>query len=484
MQYLFLVLSSTLFLLLTYTTSFNELTINDSLLILFVFCVVISVELVITIMISKFHAIQKNLITLFILINIISFHALFIEELVYLKIYQQVLLLLINYFVIFTFISIVNENKLFSKIINLVILIAICGTLYNSYIKQTNNLLSIIPTSGTHSENIRLINFTSTPNVYFVAFDALIPQSIFNMYFTDSSAPFHQVFDKNFSSFTNFFTDAAPTKPSLNALLALDPDYYNNHKETLFNGTAPSPFFEVFKHNGYEVSTAYWGTYFGEKQGPFVDNYNIGDNTEGICQFLNQNLKSYTLYGYCEYKYFLETLLLIPQEHTVTLQDYVITKLYDDISINTPHVSLSYIFSPGHAPIKQKLTGDELDEYTKSYIEYSKYTVEHIHKLMKFIDEKDPTAILFVFGDHGTFTSNDTDKLTDTKYFIHDRYAVYGGIYPKDRCHKYFTEQNNKKYTTIIQASQMIFKCLSNGQDIFINQKEWNHVDYEQYLYE
>ena len=75
--------------------------------------------------------------------------------------------------------------------------------------------------------HIRPITFEETPNVYFVGFDAMVPQSIMEKYLGMESTEFHDVFDSEARRFRNFFTNAVSTTHSYNMLMSL-------HEEVFF----------------------------------------------------------------------------------------------------------------------------------------------------------------------------------------------------------------------------------------------------------
>jgi hypothetical protein len=129
---------------------------------------------------------------------------------------------------------------------------------------------------------------------------------------------------------------------------------------------------------------------------------------------------------------------------------------------------LAYIFSPGHTPLTFDYNHNHnLDAYRVFYERKSKETALYIKKIVGFLKENDPEGILYVFGDHGPWLSRRTKFEDDSTFYIQDRYAVYGGIYPSDRCKDTFAKPYTDDFMTVAQGAHMLLKCLSGGEDAF-----------------
>ena len=113
---------------------------------------------------------------------------------------------------------------------------------------------------------------------------------------------YHNVLNEKFYRFKNFFVDGAPTKEMISMFLALDKNYFysmGREKYKIFQGKTRSLLFDIFSHNGYETNTSYDSGYFGRGAGPYVDNYLVRTNS-AICNFIPDELKYITFFGYCE----------------------------------------------------------------------------------------------------------------------------------------------------------------------------------------
>ena len=80
----------------------------------------------------------------------------------------------------------------------------------------------------------------------------------------------------------------------------------------------------------------------------------------------------------------------------------------------------------------------------------------------------------------------------DPAFYLQDRFAILGGVYPPDRCGEYFDEAESKGYMTTLDAVHAILSCLSGGQnalmeprrDRFLEGLEEHDYHYQEFLYE
>ena len=113
-------------------------------------------------------------------------------------------------------------------------------------------------------------------------------------------------------------------------------------------------------------------------------------------------------------------------------------------------------------------------------------------QIIEHVRSNDPTAIMFVFGDHGMHLSRGVDVEEDPAFYLQDRFAILGGVYPPDRCGEYFDEAESKGYMTTLDAVHAILSCLSGGQnalmeprrDRFLEGLEEHDYHYQEFLYE
>ena len=145
--------------------------------------------------------------------------------------------------------------------------------------------------------NVRAITFEETPNVYFIGFDSIVPESIMNKYMGVETTEFHEVLAGEARRFRNLFANGDGTSASFGALMALDLDIYLNGRRLAlgepryFSGRDPSPLIWIMRENGYETTSIYNDTFFGRRQGPYIDNYIVNRKKWGICSLLDESIR-------------------------------------------------------------------------------------------------------------------------------------------------------------------------------------------------
>lgn len=497
-----------LFFTLTFTSAPTEFSQTELGIIVCIFAGVLAVELLIARFITRYRFVQNMVLAVFTTINILYVNLILNDVFMDLPNYARGLALLLAIFILYTFMKIVDENPKFSKAFLAFIALVTASILTPTLFSTAPAPKAATEHGKTSATNIRIVGFESKPNVYFISFDSLIPKVLLQKYMGLESTPYHDVLDGNFRRFKNFFADRIQTKRSLNSLLAFDIEHFsdavrNDSAYNYFSGLTPSPLLEIFKYNGYETTTSYKSRYFGPKKGPHVDNYlyKIDGRSlrDGGCEFVDTwGLRAPTFMGYC---YFVqsEKLWTYLQSWGVTTSpdidpsDFIIGNARDRLKKGVPQFFLGYIFSPGHTNQKgYKNSAEELKEFKKNYLKHSKNTAYHLNKILSFLAKEDPNAIVYLFGDHGPILTRGGTFESDPDFYIQDRYGVYGGIYPPDRCANSFSKPYNKEFMTILQGAHMIVRCLSGGKNAFIKQTDYrlpeienkDNIRYEDYLYE
>ena len=143
------------------------------------------------------------------------------------------------------------------------------------------------------------------------------------------------------------------------------------------------------------------------------------------------------------------------------------------LSIQSHSLFFAYFPLPRHAPTDYRNYPEQVIKYRQTFTGLSTYTTEIMEELMAFIQQHDPTALIFIFGDHGTFMSDFFQWKTLTeeekRFFVLDHLGVLGGVYPKDACAEYFDKPISESYATLAQIGRQIILCLSAGQDPLIS---------------
>ena len=343
---------------------------------------------------------------------------------------------------------------------------------------------------------IRNISFRETPNLYFVSFDALAPRALLKKYLALETTKFHDLFDINFRRFPNFFANAVRTSHSLYTVLALDVDAYTAQQKELiarghdpdprlFSGRNPSNLLGILHGNGYETTSIYENSYFGEEKGEYINNY-ITIQGETICNLLDAGIRDFSFWGYCR-------LGRGDWFTAVGMSAEQITKVNAD---DKPQFVMAHLYAPGHVDNSFRHDdAEQFEEFRRRYIKRSERAAHYLDLIIRHLEENDPGAILLMYGDHGLFLSQGLQFEDDPEFVFQDHFGILGGVYPRDTCAGWFDEASSQGYMTILDAVHALLRCLSGGESPLIKPKEytvpWNGqfrghdgLTYEDFLYE
>ena len=348
---------------------------------------------------------------------------------------------------------------------------------------------------------IREISFKQKPNVYLVGFDGMTPAALLDR-FDIESTPFHDLMSSRFRVFRNFFTSDVFTVWAFNSLLTLDENVRYRYGVAmpdvrLFAGTHDAPLFRLFRVNGYEITTLYRDRYFGSRGGPYIDNY-ITMTPEVVCGQLDVAVRDFSFYGYCNIGARLAELLgvysvgSIEAESSASANQRVVEHILQRSALERPQLVLAHIFCPGHTGSHFDMHNqDDMAAFRPQYIADVDYAAGLLAQIVDHLETHDPNAILFVFGDHGPVLTQGMDPSNDMPFFITDRYATVGGVYPPHRCSAYLGLPASRaaNYTTTLDTMHGILRCLSGGQSATNVERDDRmivryHLRYEDFLYE
>ena len=495
---LLVIVVTALFFALTYASGPDEFNTSDLYALGCLFPIVIGAQLLIAHFLIRSRFLQNLFLSGFATANILSVNLILNDAYTALPQFVWLLTVLLAVFILFSIMNMMDDYPRMAKVITIIVASAVIGIVAEAVVFSGKSLEATADPGKTSAKNIRLVDFKTRPNVYFIAFDALMPRVLVRKFLELETTPYHDFLDAHFRRFRNMFADKVATRRALNSLLAFDLDYFARFgkKPGLFSGRIPSPLLEIFKHNGYTTNTLYQNPRFGKEKGPYVDNY-FTERGYGVCEVLNEDFKYLTFLGYCQLrttKLFTSLLKRLNLSNDLNEIDFLLANLRSGLDEGKPQMFLSYIFSPKHTPKSFRWRKSEtVDKYRQTYLRNSSTTAEYFEQLITFISREDPSAILYVFGDHGAFVSRGARmKDNDLALHIQGRYGVYGGIYPPDRCSESLSEPYTENFTTVMQGAHMIIRCLADGEDAFIAPINYRlgHFGtksfhrYEDYLYE
>ena len=339
--------------------------------------------------------------------------------------------------------------------------------------------------------DIQDVTFEEKPNVYFVGFDSVVPEHILLKYLNVETTEFHRVFDKEMRRFRNLFASSINTKYSINTLMALSQDIFlAEHRPSYFTGQRLSPLIYIMRDNGYETTSIYNNFYFGHTKGPYIDNYVVNRKSGAICSLLDGDVRRWAFWGYCRMwntNWF--------REEVMPPGDFLVSELTSSVEKDRPQFVIAHIYLPGHTSMSFRYHNlKDRERFAESYVRRSNEAAIYLERIVDFLSDNDPSAVLFVFGDHGMWLSRGMMQNEDPTFYFQDRFGVLGGVFPRDRCKQYFDDVEAKGYMTTLDAVHSILGCLSGGQSALLEPRydrffgagleEEHDYRYEEYLYE
>ncbi len=318
-----------------------------------------------------------------------------------------------------------------------------------------------------YAQQVRPISFKETPNLYFVSFDGLGPQSLGQEYLDIETTDLIELIDAEFRRFGNMFAESKWSRSSLHILASLHRDIYWEARERHgaighLTGQFPSPLYDILHENGYETTFGYHSSNFGRTKGPYVDDLLIGQ-VRPVCGRLATSIFDNAFWGYCN---LADTESWADWEGThEDMMDQVISIAERE----GPQFAFVYLRLPTHtSPTFDYSDPRDVDTYRELYVRLSNEAAPLLAELLETLEQEDPEAIVFVFGDHGPRLSEEMEFSDDPDFWVKDSYGVLGGIWPPDACASWFDDELQKGWLTTLDAVHAILRCLSGGEEALI----------------
>ena len=333
------------------------------------------------------------------------------------------------FFVLFVAFRVIDQQRWGGVTLSAVALIGL-GIVLGGYLLEG-------PDSTTSVEvdmsNIQPVSFQEKPNLYFISFESLVPRSLLKKHYGLDTSPFHDLFEANFRRFPNFFSDGDNTRDSLNLILTLDKEMFSksihDYGDVLFSGVQPSPLLDILRNNGYESGAYYRSAWLGRYKGPYIDHFTTHDDRSNICIALDNEIQSIAFWGYCVFSKDVGWRYLAGHStHSAEYFEYYKSL----ISNERPQFLMAHIEVPGH-------TGGHFRYYDRAQrdAEIRRYSetlndlaIRHLEAILEHLQDNDPDAILYLYGDHGPWLSRGVSFEDNPTFVVQDRLGVLGGVYP------------------------------------------------------
>ncbi|WP_274628991.1 hypothetical protein [Arvimicrobium flavum] len=340
--------------------------------------------------------------------------------------------------------------------------------------------------SETAFEGVRMVDFERTPNVYFLSFDAMIPEVLAQEYLGFRPTYLDAVAASGAHVFANMFADGMSTKMSFTQILKLRPDA-SLDDDDLVTGNIPSALRQAFKHNGYRTYFVFTNTYFGLRKGVYLDEYVFHDDYT-VCSFLAGSAAIAGFFGYCP----VQGLFMATGVDRFTPSIEMGVRLLNEVTTSSddPTFYMQHFLFPGHT-WNNVTTEQHMTEFVEAYRENSVIAAQTIDTAVGIIRTNDPSAIILLYSDHGSWTSRAVSLADDPRFYVQDKFGILAGIINADMCLPYFRPPEGQSFQTNARIAAALIQCLAGGQSPLSTPFDHNVIPlfegkekYQDYVYE
>ncbi|MCB0465244.1 MAG: sulfatase-like hydrolase/transferase [Aequorivita sp.] len=244
-------------------------------------------------------------------------------------------------------------------------------------------------------DNIEGVVFQKKPNIYYIQPDGYPSFSELksDFYKVDNSDFDAFLAENNFKNYPNFRSNYITTITSNSATFMMKHHYYNNGRDysemlnARKNIISENPVLSIFKNNGYKTH------FITEHPYLMVNRPKIGFD--------------FTNFQYSEIPY-ITTGFNITRDAYEDLENAIALK---DTGGNFFFIEF---FEPSHiSTTKEASKGKEAER--EKWLEKLKLANIKLEKMINLISEKDPTALIMIMADHGSFVGLDYTRQVYTK---------------------------------------------------------------------
>ena len=254
----------------------------------------------------------------------------------------------------------------------------------------------------------------------------------------------------------------------------------------MIRGVQPTPTYDVFHKNGYDLRLLYYSDYFKSA-------FNVGDGENpvqyeffqggGICNHVNS---AYAFWGFC-YVALHNNKQKTHQYNSE--EEFHYGELEKSASMamqtNTPTLTVFHTQHPGHTYGKYNgRNRDDVEAYNDYYREGASNVARYIGDYVGLIRKHDPDGIILMMSDHGTFLTKGIDKDNipadspyDAKVIFNDYHAVTIATLDPMGC-----QIAGEIVTTLPDMVHNLITCLTGGKPVLETQYN-SEADFIDYLY-
>ena len=317
---------------------------------------------------------------------------------------------------------------------------------------------------------LRPITFTRTPNLYVLSFEAFTDARLLHEHFGASpeGTALHATLRARARPVGALYANGAHTITSFNLIASLGEEAFHRALEAapwnrlvLFAGSRRSPLFELLRHNGYRVVTAYPAAYFAAQGGPGVDAH-LAMWERAACELMRFEGYERAFWGYCATDEVRE--LLGPE--TEDARHERLMEVVRAVRPGARQFTWTHFGLPGHAHWPDyRHSMAERDSFKTWHLERSETAGRWLEALLDHVERNDPQAIVLIFGDHGVIASMGRVGDMERTFVLRDRFSVAGGIFPPEACREEIDEAQAPGWLTHLDLVHAVLRCLSGGED-------------------
>ena len=327
-------------------------------------------------------------------------------------------------------------------------------------------------------------------NIYLISFDSLVPPSLAQRFVgTEPGYADEMAAETELLQLSNGFTWTHPTKPSLNSILALDPDHFLTDKAnrmSYFPGQAGTPLLDFLRGRGYRIQTVFGSPYMGPEQGPYVDHYGITKEADALCTHAASQL---VFFGLCEprifaavSKRFSDDTVGAEQAREIGWPDSFFSRIETTARDSDPWFTMTHLYWPGHTSANYNMNNpDDVAAYRAYYERQSAIAGDLMKRLFDHLRENDPNAVLMLYGDHGTYSMRGAgpsilEPPTDPADFddwVVDHLGISLSIWPRSVCAPFVSDIQAQGWAVSNDVARRAVECATGEDPLDGKAVEW-----------
>jgi hypothetical protein len=214
-------------------------------------------------------SVAKKLLTgLFIASNFIFFKLINFDFINSLDIQFKFLIFIFLIFVFFRISIITNTQSKNRVLISLLLinLVSIASIINDEKVSNYDS----------HTERFQLTEFNQKPDVFLIGFDGFLPTSL-----VEEDYDYETSLNKDF--LVKVENSFAPRIPTINSWLnVLSLSKKNEYSKFAFSGHESTFLFDIFRNNGYQITSGFTYPHMGINKGRYIDDYHLYNNYNNL----------------------------------------------------------------------------------------------------------------------------------------------------------------------------------------------------------